>query len=78
MLLKLTYSHKSDKFKTVTVLGDPKGIRDLYWQLTHNYKAQDGNEIGKITVTNLEGMPIAEKILNSEPYAYATDLSTQL
>jgi len=51
-MLKLTYN---DKFRTNTVLGDSEGIRDLYWQLTHNYTPKDGTEIGNITVTTLDG-----------------------
>ena len=51
-MLKLTYNRKNDPFKYVTVLGDPQGIWDLYWQLTHNYQPQDGSEIGEIKITN--------------------------
>ncbi len=36
-MLQLKYTKKRDRFQTVTVLGDPEGIRDLYWQLTKNY-----------------------------------------
>jgi hypothetical protein len=54
-MLKLTYNRKHDRFQTVTVLGDYDGIRDLYWQLTHNYKAVDGTEIGSIVISDLDG-----------------------
>lgn len=63
-MLKLSYSRKSDPYQTVTVLGDYDGIRDLYWQLTHNYKAQDGTEIGFITVSDLDGREQNNVMLN--------------
>lgn len=73
-MLKLTYTRKSDLYQTVTVLGDEYGIRDLYWQLTQNYKAVDGTEIGYIKVTNLDGDVIAE--IMATPHDYSTRLST--
>lgn len=73
MLLKLTYSRASDQHQTVTVLGDPDGIRDLYWQLTHNYKPIDGTAIGNIEVRNLDG-DVAAKVME-DPCRYATNLS---
>ena len=72
-MLKLTYNRKRDKFQTVTVLGDPVGIRDLYWQLTHNYKAQDGTKIGSIKISNLDGVDCTESIMTN-PFGYCTDL----
>ena len=54
-MLILRYSRKKDRHQYATVQGDPESIRDLYWQLTHNYKAQDGTEIGEINVTTLDG-----------------------
>ena len=75
-MLKLTYSRKSNEFVTVTVLGDSEGIRDLYWQLTHNYKATDGTEIGKIVVTNLDGDSVDNPMFN--PHAEATYLSKNM
>jgi hypothetical protein len=59
---------------TVTVLGDALGIRDLYWQLTHNYKAQDGTEIGDIQITNLDGQDCKPEIL-SNPHCNSSRLS---
>ena len=73
-MLKLTYTRKSDEFQTVTVLGDAEGIRDLYWQLTHNYKAQDGTAIGAIRVTDLEGRDCIAEIM-TRPHSVATRLS---
>lgn len=75
-MLKLTYNRKSDKFSTVTVIGSPLGIRDLYWQLTHNYKAVDGTEIGEVLVTNLDGDKI-ETIMH-RPYQNTTHLDANL
>ncbi len=71
-MLKLTYYIKHCKF--VTVLGTPDGIRDLYWQLTHNYNAQDGNKISEITITNLDGKDCTDDILQ-RPYLHSTALS---
>jgi hypothetical protein len=73
-MLKLTYTRQSDRFQTVTVIGDPIGIQDLYWQLTHNYKAQDGTKIGTITVSNLEGLDLPDGWW-LEPYRYMTRLN---
>jgi hypothetical protein len=55
MLLKLTYNRKDDEFRTYSFISDPYAIHDLWWQLTHNYKPQDGTEIGKIVISDLEG-----------------------
>lgn len=74
-MLKLTYSRKQDEFKTVTVLGDPEGIRDLFWQLTRNYLANDGTEIGKIVVTNLDGFAIDLDDFMKNPHRYDSHLS---
>ena len=73
-MLKLTYNRQNDPFQTVTVLGDPIGIRDLYWQLTHNYSAQDGTAIKDITITNLDGIDCTQTIM-TEPYSWATTLN---
>ncbi len=70
-VLKLTYSRKADKYWTVTLLGDPAGISDLYWQLTRNYKAEDGTEIDNIKVTNLDGIDVTSTVL-SHPHYDAT------
>lgn len=73
-MLKLTYSRKSDRFRTVTVIGDAEGIRDLFWQLTHNYTPKDGTAIGEITVTNLDGADCT-KTLMTTPHTMASRLS---
>lgn len=73
-MLKLTYTRKNDKYQSVTVLGDAMGIRDLYWQLTHNYFAQDGTAIGNIKVTNLDGHDCTDTV-TVHPYVNATQLS---
>ena len=74
-MLKLVYSRKNDVHQTVTVLGDALGIRDLYWQLTHNYKAQDGTEIGAISVFDLDGVDCTATF-RVDPHAVSTRLST--
>ena len=72
-MLKLTYTRKSDQYQTVTVLGHPDGIRDLYWQLTRNYQCQDGTEIGTVKVTNLDGYDCTDHVL-SHPFNDATSI----
>ena len=74
-MLKLTYARKRDRFQTVTVLGDAEGIRDLFWQLTHNYKAQDGTGIGAVQVFDLCGVECTSGIM-ADPHGGATRLST--
>lgn len=73
-MLRLIYTRKKDRFQEVSVLGDPVGIRDLYWQLTHNYKAEDGTEIGAIKVVNLEGVDCTSEVLVN-PHANSSRLS---
>ena len=73
-MLKLKYTKQKDKFQTVTVLGDSEGIRDLYWQLTKNYRCDDGTCIGEIRVLNLDGDDVTESILH-RPWNNATRLS---
>ena len=72
-MLKLTYSRRRDKFQTVTVLGDVDGIRDLYWQLTYNYKARDGTAIYNIKITNLDGEVCTTMV---RAYLYPSQLSS--
>lgn len=73
-MLKLRYSLKRDPSQYVTVLGDPAGIRNLYWQLTHNYMARDGQEIGAIEVTDFDGNNMTASVM-SNPFA-CSHLST--
>lgn len=73
-MLKLTYARKRDRRDYVTVIGDPYGIRDLYIQLTKNYKCDDGSCIGAIKVTNLDGEDVTDRIL-IEPHYASTKLS---
>ena len=65
--LRLTWKRKNDKFEQGFVIGSPEAIRDLYWQLTHNYKAVDGTEIGEIEVHNLNGDKVEKKDLMQHP-----------
>lgn len=74
-MLKLTYTRKSDRFLSVTLIGDAEGIRDLYWQLTHNYKAQDGTEIGSIAVFDLNGVDCTASVMTN-PHGVSTRLSS--
>lgn len=74
-MLKLTYTRKNNKFQTVTLLGNAAGIRDLYWQLTHNYQAQDGTAIGEVNVYDLDGVNCTASIM-TDPHGNATRMST--
>lgn len=64
-LIRLIYNRKKDPAQFVTVLGEPAAIRDLYWQLTHNYSAKDGTAIGTVTVTDMNGKDCTNQILQS-------------
>jgi hypothetical protein len=78
MMLKLTYTRASDEYAEVSVLGSPEGIRDLYWQLTHNYSEEtDGTGIGTIKVGDLEGNDVTDSFMQ-EPYAWCTRLDKNL
>ena len=74
MLIQLTYERQSDEFHTVKVIGSPKGIRDLYWQLTHNYKAQDGTRISNVKVIDLDGHIIQDVMVNPYQGSYLDTL----
>lgn len=77
-MLKLEYSRKLDKFQTVTVIGSPAGIWDLYWQLTHNYSdTPDGTGIGRIKVTNLDGGEVQNRAL-ANYFSCSTELDKNL
>lgn len=73
-MLQLRYNRKRDPFQYVKVLGDADGIRDLYWQLTHNYRAQDGTEIGVVSILNMEGLDVTAQIM-TEPHQASSPLS---
>ena len=73
-MLQLKYTKQRDKFQSVTVLGDPEGIRDLYWQLTKNYGCSDGTCIGDIRVMNLDGEDVTETVMLI-PWHSATRMS---
>ena len=74
IVLQLKYTKLRDKFQTVTVLGDPEGIRDLYWQLTKNYTCSDGTGIGDVRVINLDGDDVTMYVMTN-PSDNATRLS---
>lgn len=64
-MLQLRYSLKRDQFQYATLLGDPASIRNLYWQLTHNYQPQDGQAIGEIRVLNLAGEDVTDQVMRN-------------
>lgn len=74
IVLQLKYTKRRDKFQTVTVIGDPEGIRDLYWQLTKNYTCSDGTGIGDVRVINLDGDDVTMYVMTN-PSDNATRLS---
>lgn len=73
-MLQLKYTLKRDPFQYVTVFGDPEGIRNLYWQLTHNYQPQDGMAIGTVSVLNMQGVDVTKQVM-TEPFQAASPLS---
>lgn len=64
-MLQLRYSLKQDKYQYATLLGDPDSIRHIYWQLTHNYKPQDGTAIGEIKVLTLDGTEVTGQVMRN-------------
>ena len=77
-MVKLTYTRASDRGVSVTVLGDPAGIADLYWQLTNNYSdITDGTGIGDIKVTTLDGDDVTDTFLHDR-FGNTTRLSVNL
>jgi hypothetical protein len=57
-MLKLTYSLPSDKYQTVTVLGDGRGLWDLWWRLTHANPENTNDQATSITITTLAGLEL--------------------
>ena len=57
-MLKLTYSHPNDEFQTITVLGDARGIFDLWFRLSQATPEYKSHGVGKIKVRNLDGYEI--------------------
>jgi hypothetical protein len=74
-MLQLRYSLKQDRFQYATVFGDPAAIRNLYWQLTHNYRPQDGQAIGAIEVLTMDGVNVTDRVLTA-PFSAGTPLTT--
>jgi hypothetical protein len=74
-MLQLRYNLKRDRFQYATVFGDPAAISNLYWQLTHNYAAQDGQEIGEIKVLDMAGVDVTEEVLVN-PFGAGQRLTT--
>lgn len=74
-MLQLRYSLKRDPQQYATVFGDPPAISNLYWQLTHNYRAQDGQEIGEIKVLTIDGNNVTNSVL-ANPFGSSKPLTT--
>jgi hypothetical protein len=74
-MLQLRYNLKRDQFQFATVFGDPAAISNLYWQLTHNYAAQDGQEIGEIKVLDMSGVDVTAEVLRN-PFGASAPLTT--
>lgn len=68
MSIRLRWTRQNDQSMYGSVIGDPESIRDLYWQLTHNYAAQDGTEIGKVEVFSLDGTKYTHKEIMQTPH----------
>ena len=77
-MLKLEYRRVSDIHQTVTVIGSPVGISDLYWQLCHNYSERpDGAAICNVSVSNLDGLDVTEGIMQKR-YERCTNLDKNI
>lgn len=74
-MLQLRYSLKRDPHQYATVFGDPIAISNLYWQLTHNYKPQDGQAIGEIKALTMDGKDLTDEVL-SNPFGSICPLTT--
>jgi hypothetical protein len=74
-LIKLTYSHPTDQFITVTVLGDPKGIFDLYFRLKQANPEYSSHGFSNIKLSNLDGHPIDASVGIGEAICNTTQLS---
>ena len=62
-LIRLSYTRAKDPLQVVTVLGEPLAIRDLYWQLTKNYRANDGTAIGQVRIADMNGKDCTSLIM---------------
>jgi hypothetical protein len=74
-MLQLEYRLASDRFQRATVFGDPIAISNLYWQLTHNYRPQDGQAIGEIRVMNMTGQDVSDQVL-AHPFRACDRMTT--
>lgn len=74
-MLQLRYRLKRDRFQYATLFGDCVAIANLYWQLTHNYKAVDGQAIGEIVVMDMEGRDVTASVL-ANPHGATFPLTT--
>lgn len=54
-MLKLTYSLAYDKFQTITVLGDAKGLWDLWYKLSHAKQDNINDVATDIKISTLDG-----------------------
>jgi len=57
-MLKLTYSTPDDKYQTVTVLGDGRGLWDLWWRLTQAAPDNPSALAANVTITTLSGLKL--------------------
>ena len=74
-MLQLRYSLKRDPHQYATLFGDPAAIRNLYWQLTHNYQAQDGQAIGGVKVMTMAGHDVTSTVMTN-PFGASAPLTT--
>lgn len=74
-MIQLRYSLPHDKYQTVTVLGDAKGIWDLWWRLTNVAKDNKQSAVTDIKITNLNGIELDPRRGMDECWAYDMPLS---
>jgi hypothetical protein len=74
-MLKLTYSAPDDKYQTVTVLGDARGLWDLWYRLTRANPGNPNDQAANVKITTLAGAEIDPAKGIVEMLAYDSPLS---
>ena len=74
-MLQIRYSLARDPHQFATLFGDPCAVSNLYWQLTHNYRAQDGQAIGEVKVMDMSGRDVTSSVM-SNPFSCSQALTT--
>lgn len=71
-MIRLKWIRREDRNAYGSVIGDPESIRDLYWQLTHNYNPIDGTAIYDVSVYGLDGVKYKYSEIMQQPYVMSS------